>query len=95
MIKILAKSVIKPEKINDYLILAKELIEKSKMENGCMEYGLWQSHNDPYTLTMFETWENETAIEIHNNSTHFKNIIPQMKKMRISNEVEMYKCLEF
>lgn len=94
MIRIIAKAVIRPEEVHNYLVLAKELIEKSLSEDGCLEYDIWQSTDDPYTFTMMETWKNENAIKGHNASTHFKKIVPQMKSMRISSEVDKYKQID-
>ena len=42
---ITAKLNIKPDKIKDFLIEAKEMIEKSDKESGCKSYQLYQ---DPY-----------------------------------------------
>ena len=42
---ITAKLNIKPDKIKDFLIVAKEMVEKSSKESGCKSYQLYQ---DPY-----------------------------------------------
>lgn len=33
-------------------------------------------------LTFIEEWKDEKAIEIHNNSEHFKSIVPKLSKFK-------------
>lgn len=47
VIKIVAKSVIKDDKIETFIQLTKELIEKSRQEQGCISYALFQDINNP------------------------------------------------
>ncbi|MDR3596011.1 putative quinol monooxygenase [Clostridium sp.] len=91
MIRIVAKSVIKDDKREEYIQLAKELIEKSRQEQGCISYGLFQDLNEPSVITFIEDWQDQMAIDLHNNSEHFKRIVPLLGDFRISKEVNLYK----
>lgn len=92
MIKIVAKSVLKDGKKETYLQLTKELIEKSRQEAGCISYSLFQDINDDFVVTFIEEWKDEEAINLHNNSEHFKRIVPLLADLRIGNgEVNLYK----
>ncbi|NRY60288.1 putative quinol monooxygenase [Clostridium beijerinckii] len=92
MIKIVAKSVIKTEQVEKYLTLAKELVDKSRKEEGCISYGLFQDINDSSILTFIEEWQDEKAINLHNNSEHFTRIVPLLGELRVGNgEVNLYK----
>ena len=92
MIRIVAQSVIKDDKREDYIQLAKELIEKSKQEQGCISYGLFQDINDPSIITFIEDWQDQKSIELHRNSEHFKRIVPLFADLRVSKgEVNLYK----
>ena len=92
MIRIVAQSVIKDDKREDYIQLAKELIEKSKQEQGCISYGLFQDINNPSIITFIEDWQNQKSIELHRNSEHFKRIVPLFADLRVSKgEVNLYK----
>ncbi|NSB12756.1 putative quinol monooxygenase [Clostridium beijerinckii] len=92
MIKIVAKSVIKNEQIEKYLKLAKELVDKSRKEEGCISYGLFQDINDSSIFTFIEEWKDEEAINLHNNSEHFTRIVPLLGELRVGNgEVNLYK----
>jgi len=92
VIKIVATSVIKDEKREEYIQLVKELIEKSKQEQGCISYGLFQDINDPSIITFIEDWQDQKSIELHRNSEHFKRIVPLLADFRVSKgEVNLYK----
>lgn len=92
MIRIVAQSVIKDDKREDYIHLVKELIEKSREEKGCISYGLFQDINNPAIITFIEDWEDQNAIDLHRNSEHFKRIVPLLADFRESKgDVNLYK----
>ncbi|MFL0198450.1 putative quinol monooxygenase [Clostridium sp. WILCCON 0269] len=92
MIKIVAKSIIKDGQKGKYLQLAKELIEKSRQEAGCISYALFEDINDDSTLSFIEEWQDNEAIQQHNNSEHFKRIVPLLAELRIGQgEVNIYR----
>ena len=94
MIKIVAKSVIKDGQKDIYLQLTKELIEKSRQEEGCISYNLFQDINDASVFAFIEEWQDKKAIELHNNSEHFTRIVPLLADFRIGKgEVNLYKEL--
>ena len=91
MIKIVAKNTVKKENKADFINNAKELIEKSRAEEGCISYTLNESLDGKY-LTFIEEWKDEKAIEIHNNSEHFKSIVPKLSKFKEGDmDVVLYK----
>ncbi|MGJ7922186.1 putative quinol monooxygenase [Neobacillus sp. LXY-4] len=92
MIKIIAKSKLKSDvNIEAYLKLANELVIESRKEKGCIAYSLYEDINDPTTFTMIEEWEDENAIEEHNNSEHFLKIVPELRKLREAGEINLYR----
>lgn len=92
MIKIVAKSVIKDDEREKYIQLSRELIEKSRQEEGCISYGLYQDINNSSIFTFIEEWQDQKAIELHNNSEHFKRIVPILAELKIEKgEVNLYK----
>jgi len=92
MIKIVSKNVIKDGQKDTFIQLTKELIEKSRQEAGCISYHLLQDINNCSVLTFIEEWQDQKAIEIHNNSEHFKRIIPLLADLRIGkSELNLYK----
>lgn len=84
MIKVVAKSYAKGDTLDKILELAKEMVEKTVKEEGCIKYELFQDVKDPNALIFIEEWENEQALDDHMASEHFKRLIPQMNALRES-----------
>ena len=91
MIHIIAKNSVKKDQIETFKVLTKELILKSKEEEGCIAYDLYEDMNNPTVLTFIEIWADEEAIEQHNKSEHFKKIVPKLGKLVEDKEVKLYK----
>ena len=81
MIKIVAKQIIRKECIEQYHELAKELIEKSRAEDGNISYTLNQSIADERVHCFIEVWKDQKAIDIHNATEHFRRIVPQFAEL--------------
>jgi quinol monooxygenase YgiN len=94
MIKIVAKGILKPGVKEEYLLLARELVAETRKEKGCISYAIYEELNDPSILTMLEEWVDEEAIKQHNNSEHVLKIVPELKKLRKSVEVNLYREVE-
>ena len=79
LMKIISAQVfIKAEKADDFLSFTKELIEKSRAEEGCISYTLYQDPNDKSTFLFFEEWKNQAAIDFHFATEHFKKFDEKM-----------------
>ena len=95
MITIVAKSLIKQGKTEEFKILAQKLINESRKESGCISYNLYEDSNNCNILTFIEEWENKDVINIHNNSEHFTSIVPKFADLRESNtEINLYKTVQ-
>ncbi|MFA9376019.1 MAG: putative quinol monooxygenase [Lachnotalea sp.] len=76
MIKIVAKSFIKEEKLNEYLEVAKKLVEETlTKDKGCIHYELFQDVSNKCIVTMIEEWDDKECLAGHMASEHFKNAI--------------------
>jgi len=78
MIKVVAKNFVKQDKVEDVLKIAKELVESTVKENGCISYEMYQDEKDNNILTMIETWDNKEVLKSHLTSEHFQRIVPAM-----------------
>ena len=90
MITIVSKAEVRDENIEKYLDLVTELADKSRKEPGCISYSLYTDINCPNILTLIEEWEDRSAIEAHNSSEHFVRIVPQLRTLRESSELNLY-----
>ena len=67
-----AKVFIKPEKVDAFLAATKSLVEKSRAEEGCVSYTLYQDPQDKTIFFVFEEWKNQAAVDFHFGTEHFK-----------------------
>jgi quinol monooxygenase YgiN len=82
MIKVVAKSTAKEDKLDRILELSKEMVELTVKEEGCIKYELFQDTKDSRVLIIIEEWEDENALNKHMASEHFRRIIPQLNELR-------------
>ncbi|MFT5873262.1 MAG: quinol monooxygenase YgiN [Clostridium sp.] len=94
MITIVAKNSIKHGKVQEFKMLAEKLISESRKEKGNISYNLYEDSKNCNILTFIEEWENEEAINIHNNSEHFTSIVPKFAEFKEGqSEINLYKML--
>ena len=78
MIKIVAKMRVQEGKVEEFKATARELVAKSRAEEGNVFYTLNQSTREPNTLAFIECWKDQAAIEFHNATPHFQGILPRL-----------------
>lgn len=76
MLKVIAEEFIKKEHIEKVLPLYKELVEKTRLEEGCIDYRLFIDEDDEGHFLFIEEWENHQALNRHCASEHFTRIVP-------------------
>lgn len=67
-----ARIFVKADKVNEFIQAAREIVDSSNTEAGCLSYTLYQ---DPYDNTRFiivELWKDQQAIDIHFEKSYFK-----------------------
>lgn len=82
MILIIAKSTVLNEKREGFLRLAKRMEAESRQEAGCISYTLYEDMQEPLKFCFIEQWKDQEAIDSHNNSSHFKDLVPKMAKCK-------------
>ncbi len=60
---------------------ALSIVEKSRAENGCLNYDFHQAIDDETIFLWHETWENKRAIDAHANSSHFKEFSARIENI--------------
>ncbi|MFS0820146.1 putative quinol monooxygenase [Bacillus sp. 1P02SD] len=94
MIKVVCKIKLKPEvNVEEYVTLAKTVVIETRKEKGCLTYTLNQDINDPSIISMIEEWEDQESLNRHNNSKHVLEIVPELRKLRESTELNLYREL--
>jgi quinol monooxygenase YgiN len=94
MIKVVAKFYIKSENVELFKKLIAELVDKTRTEDGCITYELFQDIDDSNILTFIEEWINIEALTEHTKTEHFMRIVPQLELLRDrSTEMNIYKLV--
>ena len=91
MIKIVAKSLVSEGKEEHYKAIAEELVRKSAAEEGNIFYTLNVSKNNPRLFAIMECWKDQDAIDFHNATPHFTELVPKLGELCDEKmEVEIY-----
>jgi len=72
MIHVIASSQVKPELRDAFVKGAKECIEATRKEKGCLSYEGYASINDPNLFVMVERWESREDLNAHGRAPHMK-----------------------
>ena len=93
MVKVVARSIVKDENLEEYIKLAKKMVEATRVEEGCIFYSLHQEIDNPNMLTFIEAWRDKECLDKHLQSEHIKTIAPKLRTMRENSEMNVYRDL--
>ena len=75
MVKVVANDYVKAECVDEFLKLAKEIVEKTNANDpGCIKYELYRDNSDPTHFAMIEEWETQAALDAHMKTPHFHRL---------------------
>lgn len=95
MIKVVCKAKLNPGvNVEEYLIMAREVVSVTRKENGCIMYALHEDINDPSIITTLEEWVDEESINQHNKNEQVWKIVSELRKFRDSTEINLYREVE-
>ena len=81
VIKIVAKMLVREDRVEDFKQAARELVEKSRQDTGNVYYTLNVSEENPRLLAFIECWRDWDAINAHGETAHFTSILPRIADM--------------
>ncbi len=81
MISVYAKNVVSTDHVDEFIETAKELVEKTNQEKGCIQYELNRCIEEKNVLAFIEKWEDQASLDAHMKSEHFTRIVPQLGKL--------------
>ncbi|MGL5541498.1 MAG: putative quinol monooxygenase [Erysipelotrichaceae bacterium] len=91
MIKVVAKSIVQADKVEEVIALYHELVALTRKEKGCIAYDLYQDTSNPAILTMIEAWESQADLDAHFKAEHVLRIVPVIKQYRVQTaELNVY-----
>lgn len=82
MLLVLAKNIIKNGCREDFLAVARNLVENTRNEPGCMAYDLVTDQENDGICYFVEKYADETAFAAHRASRHFQTYVPQLNDYR-------------
>jgi quinol monooxygenase YgiN len=71
----------KEGKKEELLAVAKQLVEKSLQDDGCVAYDVFTSATRADVLMICETWRDAAALAAHSASAHFTTLVPAMETL--------------
>lgn len=77
-VRVVARLVALPEKVEELKAVLSGLIEPTRVEDGCIQYELYQNQADPTDFTFVEEWASSAALDTHLQSTHIQEAIQQL-----------------
>lgn len=71
---------IKPDQVESFVdMFRKEFISRSRSENGCELYDLWQDPEHPEKLAIVEIWTSQGHLDAHLAQPWFAEWAPRME----------------
>lgn len=81
MVIVTAKSFFKEGKLKEAEGLLRELIEKTNLEDGCIEYRAYKRDQTTDEIVIIEKWESKKHLDAHMKTKHFTEILPKLSEM--------------
>ncbi|MEY8353023.1 putative quinol monooxygenase [Lachnospiraceae bacterium 54-53] len=95
MIKVVAKNFIKEDRTEEFISMAKTLVQDTRTnDSGCIRYELVQDVKDPRIITMLEEWKDQESLNLHMAAEHFKKAMAAFGDFSEKpGEINLYKTL--
>lgn len=80
MLTVIAHARAKPGKEAHARDILRALVAPTRLEEGCIDYDLHESVDDPALFVFFENWTSAAALDAHSRSphiAHFRSICPE------------------
>jgi quinol monooxygenase YgiN len=74
-LKIIAVITVKEAYRKEVEEILHAVVDETRKEEGNISYDLHQDCQNPLRYTILEVWKSQSAIDMHNESTHFKAFV--------------------
>ena len=78
MIVLVVNFKVKEGQKDAFMEVMKPLMLGSQSEPGCIEYNLFASDDDANALVLIEKFQDQAALDFHNEAGHFKQYAPKL-----------------
>lgn len=92
MIVLIAKSTVQEGKQEEFVRIAKKMVEETRKEEGCISYDLVKDETDDVVFCFIEKYRDEAALEAHRASAYFQTYVLMLGALR-TKPSELSKCV--
>lgn len=80
-----------PGEIDKFSEAAKQMVEATRQEEGCLHYAFARDMNDPDIIRISERWVDDAALEAHFQSPHMAAFGAGLAQVeRLGSDVRLY-----
>lgn len=90
MVCVFALNKVSADKTDEFISIAKKLVDETVKEDGCISYEFCEK-DDYYVF--FERWKSADALDKHTKTSHFLQYVPMMEAIRIDGETTIVEKL--
>ncbi len=84
---IVAKIVAKPGAEAQVEAALRRLIAPTLAEEGCLQYDLHRSLEDPHTFLFYENWQSKAAWQAHMETAHLQQMVREVEELLAGREI--------
>ena len=81
MIVIVLKLEVQQGKKEEFVEIAKRMVEGSQKEAGNIEYNLYEGLDEENVVAFIEKWKDQPALDLHEKMEHFTGNIGKLKSL--------------
>lgn len=81
---------VKPQHIDDFKTFALGHAGKSKQEEGCLAFDVFQSSDSPEKFYFHELYKDQAAVEAHGKTPHFALFQEQSAKWAVAKDIQIW-----
>lgn len=89
-LKIIATIVAKSETNKEIYASLLKVVDATRKESGNLSYVLHQDVKEPLKYVIVEHWSSQEAIDLHNESAHFKTFVAEIEGKVESLDVSVF-----
>ena len=79
MIVLVIKLELREGRKDEFIKIARLMVEGSQKEAGNIEYNLYQELDERNTVAFIEKWKDQSALDFHEKTEHFVNNIGKLQ----------------
>ena len=93
-LRVVARIVAKPEKVEDLKATLSGLIVPTRKEKGCISYELLQNKADPADFTFVEEWDDDACLDAHLETEHLRQALARFPELTaVAPDIRRYRLI--